>query len=304
MQESLEGSTINLLDHGYVRLEDYMGNALTPVNAARCSFRKRTNEMRPEDQCLLAFLVENGHISPFRHVLMTFELCGPLQVARQIWRYTVGTEQKDPLSAWNEASYRYISQQFQFYVPADQTNGAERPTIRSRDPKAWYLSRLGRRPRVACGLRSIRVWKTTIGRLTTASLPNRLGSSCLPTVYIRHGGSQSPCKVWRTCSPNVWMGTLCGRPVQYAMAMMALAAPLFPESLSALYTTRKSINESHDERAKGDDIRLWILVAVVLTTFICLLHFVCGVLISAILTAFIRCRWLYWVCRIWAYFGK
>ena len=178
---------INVLDHGYVALVDHMGTDLTAVNSARASFRKRTSVMRPEDQRLLNFLVENGHISPFRHAVLSFEICAPLIVARQIWRYTVGSEQKDPLSAWNEASYRYISQEFQFYNPAaDQWRGA--PDNKKQGSKGLVPVEIGQEAGIACGLRSIRVWKTTIGRLTTASLPNRLGSSCRPTVCTRHGG--------------------------------------------------------------------------------------------------------------------
>ena len=213
-----------------------MGNALTPVNAARCSFRKRTNEMRPEDQCLLAFLVENGHISPFRHVLMTFELCGPLQVARQIWRYTVGTEQKDPLSAWNEASYRYISQQFQFYVPAeDQWRGA--PDNKKQGSKGLVPVEIGREARERLLMTISQSLEDYDWAIDQGIAPEQ------PRLFLPSNGLYTAW--WLTISLQGLAHLLTERmdghamweTRQFATAMMTLAAPLFPESLSVLYTT-------------------------------------------------------------------
>ena len=108
---------INVLDRGYVMLVDHMGNDLTPVNAARASFHKRSEAMTPADERLLDYLVVNKHLSVFRHQVVTLEWYAPLFVARQIWRYTVGNAQQDTIAAWNEASYRYISNSLEYYVP-------------------------------------------------------------------------------------------------------------------------------------------------------------------------------------------
>ncbi len=111
----------NLLDHGYVILQDTMGSDLTVVNAARASFHKKSEWLSEADEKLMKYLIRNGHLSPFRHCIVQYEICAPLMVCRQLWRYLVGAENgegHDPLFAWNEASYRYISQEIQFHIPA------------------------------------------------------------------------------------------------------------------------------------------------------------------------------------------
>lgn len=107
---------MGVLDHGYVRMEDAMGNDLTTVNAAKVSFDKRSEEFKPRDQKLVNFLGENGHTSPFRHSVMTFEVYAPLFVKNQWWKYVVGS-MHDPMQAWNESSRRYVTEEPVFYIP-------------------------------------------------------------------------------------------------------------------------------------------------------------------------------------------
>lgn len=107
---------MGVLDHGYVRMEDAMGNDLTTVNAAKVSFDKRSEEFKPRDQKLVDFLGENGHTSPFRHSVMTFEVYAPLFVKNQWWKYVVGS-MHDPMQAWNESSRRYVTEEPMFYIP-------------------------------------------------------------------------------------------------------------------------------------------------------------------------------------------
>lgn len=108
---------INVLDDkGYVRLRDVMGDDRTVVNAARVSFDKRTEELTEKDKRLIAFLAREGHESPFRHASLQFEIYAPLMVARQWWKYVVGSDHV--MDAWNESSRRYITENNEFYVPA------------------------------------------------------------------------------------------------------------------------------------------------------------------------------------------
>ena len=116
---------IPVLDHGYVLLRDYMGSDQTPVNAARASFHKFSPKFTEKDEKLLSYLVENKHLSVFRHCVVTIEWYAPIMVARQVWRYVIGNAQQETLDAWNEASYRYISNDFDWYVPqADEWRAA------------------------------------------------------------------------------------------------------------------------------------------------------------------------------------
>lgn len=110
-------SQIKVLDEGYVRLVDTLGNDLSIVNAARVSYDKESGEFEPRDEKLLKFLVREGHTSPFRHTAMTFEIYAPLFVARQWWKYAVASTHVDDQNGWNESSRRYITEDEQFYVP-------------------------------------------------------------------------------------------------------------------------------------------------------------------------------------------
>lgn len=108
-------STIKVLDNGYVRLVDHMGSDLSVVNAARASFAKESKEFSVQDARLLEFLARENHMSPFRHAFATFEIKAPLMVARQHWKYVVGSDHT--MDSWNESSRRYITMDPEFYVP-------------------------------------------------------------------------------------------------------------------------------------------------------------------------------------------
>lgn len=113
---------INVLDKGYVRMVNHMGSDLTVVNAARVSYEKESNELNEKDKRLIKFLAREGHTSPFRHVILQYELYAPLMVARQWWKYVIGSAHMegtgDSLEAWNESSRRYITEEPIFYVPS------------------------------------------------------------------------------------------------------------------------------------------------------------------------------------------
>lgn len=110
-----EDKIITVLNNGYVRLVDWMGSDLSVVNAARASFAKESKEMSVQDGRLLEFLVRENHMSPFRHAFMTFEFKAPLMVARQHWKYVVGSDHT--MDSWNESSRRYITMDPEFYIP-------------------------------------------------------------------------------------------------------------------------------------------------------------------------------------------
>ncbi|WP_282935554.1 FAD-dependent thymidylate synthase [Paenibacillus sp. RC67] len=117
-------SFIQVLDKGYVRLVNHMGSDLTIVNAARVSYAKESNELDSKDIRLIQFLAREGHTSPFRHVMLQFEVYAPLMVARQWWKYVVGSAHMegtgDSLEGWNESSRRYITEEPTFYIPKEE----------------------------------------------------------------------------------------------------------------------------------------------------------------------------------------
>ena len=108
---------IKVLDEGYVRLVDTLGNDLSVVNAARVSYDKEVHEFSERDSRLIEFLIREDHTSPFRHAALTFEIYAPLFVARQWWKYAVSSTHVDDQNGWNESSRRYITEDEKFYIP-------------------------------------------------------------------------------------------------------------------------------------------------------------------------------------------
>src|SRR5690625_6825364 len=72
---------------------------------------------------LIRFLAREGHTSPFRHASLQFEIYAPLMVARQHFKYLAGSSIQeatgDNMTAWNESSRRYITEEATFYVPSE-----------------------------------------------------------------------------------------------------------------------------------------------------------------------------------------
>jgi thymidylate synthase (FAD) len=108
---------VNVLDEGYVRLVDVLGDDLAVVNAARVSYDKESTEFTDKDAKLINFLLREKHTSPFRHAALTFEVYAPLFVARQWWKYAVASSHVDDQNGWNESSRRYITEEEKFYIP-------------------------------------------------------------------------------------------------------------------------------------------------------------------------------------------
>lgn len=121
---------INVLDeHGYVVIHDVMGSDLTVANAARVSYAKKSEVLTDADKRLIDFLARERHTSPFRHVIAQFEFNAPLMVARQHFKYIVGSSileaTGDNMDAWNESSRRYVTEEPSFYTPfADEWRSA------------------------------------------------------------------------------------------------------------------------------------------------------------------------------------
>ena len=101
--------TIQVLDHGFVRLDDVMAGDLSVVNSARVSFGRRKSEMDESDEGLISFLMRDRHGTPFEHNAFRFHIRAPIFVAREWFRHRVGS--------FNEFSMRYARATDDFYVP-------------------------------------------------------------------------------------------------------------------------------------------------------------------------------------------
>jgi thymidylate synthase (FAD) len=108
-EQGVSARTIEVLDHGFVRLDDAMATDLSVVNAARVSFARRKEEMDESDVGLVRFLMRDRHGTPFEHNAFRFHVRAPLFVAREWFRHRIGS--------FNEFSMRYAKATDEFYVP-------------------------------------------------------------------------------------------------------------------------------------------------------------------------------------------
>lgn len=102
---------INVLNGGFVRLVDSMGDDLSIVRAARVSYNAdwREGEEEGKDAKLINYLMKNKHTSPFESVVFTFEVKAPIFVFRQWHRHRTWSI--------NEISARYTELDEGYYVP-------------------------------------------------------------------------------------------------------------------------------------------------------------------------------------------
>src|ERR687887_2863724 len=105
----LTEDTIEVLDHGFVRLDDAMASDLSVVNGARVSFARHKTEMEEADAGLIRFLMRERHGTPFEHNAFRFHIRAPIFVAREWFRHRIGS--------FNEFSMRYAKATDDFYVP-------------------------------------------------------------------------------------------------------------------------------------------------------------------------------------------
>jgi thymidylate synthase (FAD) len=103
-------NSIDVLDHGFVRLDASMADDLSVVNAARVSFGTRRETMEERDAGLVRFLMRERHGTPFEHNFFRFHIKAPLFVTREWQRHRIGS--------FNERSGRYSELPDEFYVPA------------------------------------------------------------------------------------------------------------------------------------------------------------------------------------------
>ena len=103
-------SSIDVLDHGFVRLDAVMADDLSVVNAARVSFGARVDAMDDRNAGLVRFLMRERHGTPFEHNFFRFHIKAPLFVTREWQRHRMGS--------FNERSGRYSELPDEFYVPA------------------------------------------------------------------------------------------------------------------------------------------------------------------------------------------
>ena len=109
-------SAIPVLDHGFVRVVDYMGDDAAIVQAARVSYGQGTKKAR-DDSGLIRYLMRHWHSTPFEMCEIKLHVKLPVFVARQWIRHRTANV--------NEYSARYSILDREFYIPAPEQLAAQ-----------------------------------------------------------------------------------------------------------------------------------------------------------------------------------
>lgn len=107
--EAILGDAIPVLDCGFIRIIDYMGDDSAVVQAARVSYGKGTTKVNA-DKALIAYLMRHNHTTPFEMCEIKLHIKAPIFVARQWMRHRA--------ASINEYSARYSIVKDEFYMPA------------------------------------------------------------------------------------------------------------------------------------------------------------------------------------------
>ncbi|WP_137702162.1 FAD-dependent thymidylate synthase [Marimonas lutisalis] len=109
-------SAIPVLDHGFVRVIDYMGDDAAICQAARVSYGKGTKSVQ-NDEGLIRYLMRHWHSTPFEMCELKLHVKLPVFVARQWIRHRTANV--------NEYSARYSILDREFYIPAREALAAQ-----------------------------------------------------------------------------------------------------------------------------------------------------------------------------------
>ena len=106
--EAVLFEALPILDHGFIRVVDYMGDDAAVVQAARVSYGRGTKKVS-EDRGLIRYLMRHWHSTPFEMCSIKLHVKLPIFVARQWIRHRT--------SSVNEYSARYSVLDQEFYIP-------------------------------------------------------------------------------------------------------------------------------------------------------------------------------------------
>ena len=120
--ESILYKPFEVLDHGFVRVIDYMGDDSAIVQSARVSYGKGTKQIS-NDKGLIKYLMRHRHSTPFEMCEIKFHIKLPIFIARQWIRHRTANV--------NEYSARYSILDKEFYIPSIE-NVAAQSTINNQ----------------------------------------------------------------------------------------------------------------------------------------------------------------------------
>ena len=114
--ENILFDVIPILDHGFIRVVDYMGDDSSIVQAARVSYGKGTKKVST-DSGLIKYLMRHWHSTPFEMCEIKYHIKLPIFIARQWIRHRTANV--------NEYSARYSILDKEFYLPSKENLAAQ-----------------------------------------------------------------------------------------------------------------------------------------------------------------------------------
>ena len=114
--EKILFEAIPILDHGFIRVIDYMGDDTSIVQAARVSYGKGTKKVST-DSGLIKYLMRHWHSTPFEMCEIKYHIKLPIFIARQWIRHRTANV--------NEYSARYSILDKEFYLPSEENLAAQ-----------------------------------------------------------------------------------------------------------------------------------------------------------------------------------
>ena len=114
--EDILYEALPILDHGFIRVIDYMGNDNSIVQAARVSYGKGTKKVNT-DSGLIKYLMRHWHSTPFEMCEIKYHVKLPIFIARQWIRHRTANV--------NEYSARYSILDKEFYLPTKENLAAQ-----------------------------------------------------------------------------------------------------------------------------------------------------------------------------------
>lgn len=199
-----------------VELMRVSGSDLDVVNAARVSYGKVSCELTDRDKKLIKYLAEHNHTSPFEHNQLSFRIKAPIFVARQWMRHR--------MHSYNEISYRYVKAPVEFYIPVhwrfqdEQNKQASVGKFNDQALLELYKNSLEA---------SYRAYETLLEQGVCREQARGLLPLCTYTEFIFTSNLHAlmhflKLRLHKGAQYEIRM---------YALAMLHLARPYFPESL-------------------------------------------------------------------------
>jgi len=226
---------IKVLDHGLVRLVDYMGSDLSISRSARVSYDAPGRE---EDKGLINYLLTNGHNTPFEACEIMFEIKAPIFVFRQWHRHRT--------QSYNELSARYRELPEEFYVPeldqiTMQSEDNKQMRTEEQHPEAQMIA-----DEIASANRaSFQTYK----HLLREGAPRELARSVLPVGAYSHMFAKANLFNWMRFMKERSHPHAQYEIRVYADVILSILSDLFPLAIEAFMDKYEHVNEPEPVRS-------------------------------------------------------